>query len=85
MVNLCPQTTNIVPLQLGQWTESQYLTNKFVEVATFGGFFLALLDAAGYVVMSPALAPTPNGQYQTIDETLFNIQKIRLNQNEQER
>ena len=34
-----------------------------------------LIDAAGYVVSSPALAPTPNGQYQTIDETFFYIKK----------
>jgi hypothetical protein len=35
-----------------------------------------LLDAAGYVVMSPSLGPTPNGQYQTIDLTFHNIQKV---------
>lgn len=56
---------------------------KKYKVESFPSY--TLLDAAGYVVMSPALAPTPNGQYQTIDETLFNIQKIRLNQNQPER
>ena len=35
-----------------------------------------LIDAAGYIVASPAYAPTPNGQYQTIDETFFNIMKM---------
>jgi len=35
-----------------------------------------LIDAAGYVVASPALAPTPNGQYQTIDETFFYLKKV---------
>ena len=34
-----------------------------------------LIDAAGYIVASPALAPTPNGQYQTIDATFFQIKK----------
>lgn len=34
-----------------------------------------LIDPIGYVVASPALAPTPNGQYQTIDETFFYIKK----------
>jgi len=41
--------------------------------------YYTLVDAAGYVVMSPALGPTPNGQYQTIDYTFFNIQKAILN------
>lgn len=34
-----------------------------------------LIDATSYVVASPALAPTPNGQYQTIDEVFFYIKK----------
>lgn len=42
--------------------------------------YYTLIDAIGYVVMSPALGPTPNGQYQTIDYTFFNIQKARINQ-----
>ncbi len=34
-----------------------------------------LIDAAGYVVASPSLGPTPNGEYKTIDETFFHIKK----------
>jgi hypothetical protein len=35
-----------------------------------------LIDVSGYIVQSPALAPTPNAQYETIDKTFFQIQKI---------
>jgi hypothetical protein len=34
-----------------------------------------LIDAYGYVVANPALRPTPNGQYETIDKSLFFIKK----------
>lgn len=34
-----------------------------------------LIDAAGYIVASPALGPTPNGQYETIDKIFFYINK----------
>lgn len=34
-----------------------------------------LIDPYGYIVASPALAPTPNGQYETIDKTFFLIKK----------
>lgn len=34
-----------------------------------------LIDAVGYIVASPALAPTPNGQYETIDKTFFYLKK----------
>lgn len=35
----------------------------------------SFIDAAGYVVASPALSPTPNGQYKTIDESFFYLKK----------
>lgn len=35
-----------------------------------------LLDSFGYVVASPALKPTPNGKYETIDKSFFFIQKL---------
>lgn len=34
-----------------------------------------LIDPTGHIVASPALAPTPNGQYETIDKTFFLIKK----------
>lgn len=34
-----------------------------------------LIDATGNIVASPALGPTPDGQYQTIDKTFFYIKK----------
>lgn len=41
-----------------------------------------LIDAAGYIVASPALGPTPNGQYETIDKTFFYIQRAWETKNE---
>lgn len=38
-----------------------------------------LIDPYGYVVASPALKPSPNGQYETIDKTFFMIQKALNN------
>lgn len=35
-----------------------------------------LIDATGNIVASPALAPTPNGNYETIDQTFFAIKKL---------
>lgn len=35
-----------------------------------------LIDALSYIVASPALSPMPNGVYQTIEQTFFNIQKL---------
>ncbi len=43
-----------------------------------------LIDAVGYVVASPALGPTPNGQYQSIGETLYNLKKAWLKENERD-
>ncbi len=34
-----------------------------------------VIDPVGYVVASPALGPTPNGQYETIDKLFFYIKK----------
>ena len=38
-----------------------------------------LIDAAGYIVASPALGPLPNGQYETIDKTFFYLKKALEN------
>ena len=38
--------------------------------------YYLLLDAYGYVVAAPSLGPTPDGQYRTIDNTFFNLQKV---------
>lgn len=39
------------------------------------------IDAAGYVISSPALGPTPNGDYETIDQSFFQLKKIVEMQN----
>jgi hypothetical protein len=46
---------------------------KNYSVETFPNY--TLIDAVGYIVASPALAPTPNGQYETIDKTFFYLKK----------
>lgn len=49
------------------------LMRKF-KVQNYPTYFL--IDVTGYMAQSPALAPTPNAQYQTIEKTFFQIQKI---------
>lgn len=46
---------------------------KNYKIETFPSY--VLIDGYGYVVGAPALGPMPDGQYQTIDKTLFYIQK----------
>ena len=47
---------------------------KNYQIEAFPHF--VLIDATANIVASPALAPTPNGQYETIDKTFFAIQKL---------
>lgn len=47
---------------------------KNYQIEAFPHF--VLIDATGNIVASPALGPTPNGQYETIDKTFFAIQKL---------
>lgn len=42
-----------------------------------------LIDASGHVVSSPALGPTPNGEYETIDRTFFYLKKAYDQMNEE--
>jgi len=39
--------------------------------------YFVLLDTQGYVVSAPALAPRPNGEYETIEQSMFQIKKRR--------
>jgi hypothetical protein len=50
---------------------------KNYQVSSFPSY--VLIDAFGYIVASPALKPSPNGQYETIDKTFFLIQKALNN------
>ncbi len=43
-----------------------------------------LIDAVGYIVASPALAPTPNGQYQSIGETFYSLKKAWLREHDRD-
>ncbi len=47
---------------------------KNYQIEAFPHF--VLIDARGNIVASPALGPTPNGQYETIDRTFFAIKKL---------
>ena len=47
---------------------------KNYKIESFPHF--VLIDATGNIVSSPALGPTPNGQYETIDKTFFAIKKL---------
>lgn len=41
-----------------------------------------LIDPDGFIVESPALRPSPDGKYQTIDRTLFEIHKAMMQVND---
>jgi thiol-disulfide isomerase/thioredoxin len=53
-------------------SENPDLTKLF-QIRTFPQY--ALVDAQGYLVSSPALGPTPNAQYETIERSFFYIHK----------
>ncbi len=38
-----------------------------------------LIDPDGFIVASPAQRPSPDGQYETIDKTFFEIHKVMMN------
>lgn len=53
-------------------------TDEFIKkfrVTNFPSY--VLIDPTGYIVGAPALGPTPNAQYETIDKTFYYIQKYR--------
>jgi hypothetical protein len=47
---------------------------KNYKIETYPSY--VLIDGYGYIVMSPALGPMPNGQYETIDKTFYYIQRV---------
>ncbi|MDX2361529.1 MAG: hypothetical protein QNK23_12035 [Crocinitomicaceae bacterium] len=68
-----------IPWDVYGMSESSTIWKNYA-VKTFPLY--TLLDVDGYVVSSPSLGPTPNGQYETIDKTFFYIQKT-INQHNQ--
>lgn len=46
-----------------------------LNVASYPHYIL--MDAAGYVVAAPALSPRPDNEYETIENSLFDIKKRR--------
>ena len=44
--------------------------------------YYVLLDAANIVLGAPALKPTPNGKYETIERTFYDIQRFRMEMQE---
>ena len=64
---------DIYPISYSNTIWSKY------QVKTFPHY--TFLDASGYVVSSPALAPTPNGEYKTIDQSFFQLKRAWEQQN----
>lgn len=58
--------------------ESDILRNY--KINSFPNY--VLIDAYGYIVAAPALKPTPNGKYETIDKSFFYIQKMNKEEGE---
>ena len=52
------------------------------QIETFPHY--SFLDAAGYVIASPSLGPTPNGEYETIHKSFFQLKKAWEFQNKPE-
>lgn len=52
--------------------ENRDLIKRF-NVKSVPAYFL--IDQEGYLVAAPALSPSPNGKYETIDKTFFYIRK----------
>ena len=52
--------------------EDKTLMNAF-KVTSVPSYFL--IDQEGFIFSAPALAPSPNGEYESIEKTLFMIQK----------
>lgn len=52
--------------------EQRELIKRF-KVKSVPSYFL--IDQEGYLVAAPALSPSPNGKYETIDKTFFYIRK----------
>ena len=48
---------------------------KDFKISSFPSY--VLIDSFGYIVDSPALKPSPNGKYETIDKSFFYIKKIK--------
>jgi hypothetical protein len=68
----------ITMLETLPWQKFEIQANhdilKDYKILTYPSY--VLLDSYGYVVASPALKPTPNGKYETIDKSFFFIQKL---------
>ena len=47
---------------------------KNYKVETVPAYFL--IDQGGYIAAAPALRPSPDGEYESIDKTFFFIQKM---------
>jgi hypothetical protein len=60
------------------WTRAipkdQEELKKIFNIRTFPHY--VLIDPDGFIVASPALRPSPDGQYETIDRTFFEIDKV---------
>ena len=57
---------------------------KKYKIESFPSY--TLIDVTGNIVASPALGPKPNGQYETIDKTFYQIKKqLAMERKERER
>ena len=69
-------TWDVYPLE-----SSNSIWKKY-QVETFPHY--TFIDAAGYVIASPSLGPTPNGEYETIHQSFFQLKKAWEFQNQGE-
>lgn len=55
---------------------NEYDLKKAFKIETLP--FYVLIDPDGFIVQIPALRPSPNGEYETIDKTFYNIHQVLM-------
>jgi peroxiredoxin len=67
------EVINSLPWEKFEASKELEIFKKY-KIETFPSY--VLIDAYGYIVAAPALRPSPNGKYETIDLSFFYIQKM---------
>lgn len=81
-ITVCPRSTitdeSSAVLEQFPWetfiVENSNDILKNYKIATFPNY--VFIDAYSYIIGAPALGPQPNGSYETIDKSFFELQKI---------
>lgn len=67
------EVLNQIPWEVFSVPASNQVFNRY-KIQTFPNY--VFIDAYSYVIASPALGPQPNGSYETIDRSFYQLQKV---------